>query len=220
MLRRDYLVRMIEDMTEAVGAIFGLKQQKKHTEALWEVDDLFKRHFRLNSQLLNSLSVKDIIDMFRLGDKVEADKLQSMARLMKEEGLIYLELNNSDEGLKRLMKALHLFIYSVFHGADKELWSVDKEVSGVLEAIKGYRLPVETEKLLFRYEEQEQRFDKAEDCLFRLRKDGEIGREEAAAFYERLLKLDDETLEQGGLPREEVLEGLELVTGDKETSNG
>ncbi|WP_138494754.1 DUF6483 family protein [Paenibacillus pinistramenti] len=217
MLRRDYLVRMIEDMTEAVVTVFGLKQQKKHTEALWKLDDLFKRHFRLNSQLLNSLSVKDIIDMFRLGDKVEADKLQSMARLMKEEGLVYLEMNDTDEGLKRLMKALHLFIYSTFHGADKELWGVDKEVGETLAAVKGYRLPADTEKLLLSYEEQEGRFDKAEDCLFRLRKDGEVGSEEAAAFYRRLLQLDDEALERGGLPREEVLEGLELV--EKEADN-
>jgi hypothetical protein len=211
MLRRDYLVRMIEDMTEAVATVFGLKQQKKHTEALWELDDLFKRHFRLNSQLLNSLSVKDITDMFRFGDKVEADKLQSMARLMKEEGLVYLELNQTDEGLKRLMKALHLFMYSSFHGADKQLWQVDLEVRSVLEAVKGYRLPPDTEKLLMSYEEEEGRYDKAEDCLFRLRKDGELGDDEAAAFYRRLLRLEDEALEQGGLPREEVLEGLQLV---------
>ncbi|WP_223067795.1 DUF6483 family protein [Paenibacillus caui] len=211
MLRRDYLVRMIEEMTDVLGTVFSLKQQKKHTEALWEMDELYKRQFRLNGQLLNSLSVKDIIDMFRLGDKVEADKLQSMARLMKEEGLVHLEMKQTDEGLMRLMKALHLFIYSSFHGADKELWNVDREVGEVLDAIKGYRPPADTEKLLFRYEEQEGRYDKAEDVLFRLKQDGEVGNEEASAFYSRLLQLDDEALERGGLPREEVLEGLQEV---------
>lgn len=207
MLRRDYLVRMIEEMTEVVATVFTLKQQKKHKEALWELDEQFKRQFRLNSQMLNSLSVKDIIDMFRLGDKVEADKLQSIARLMKEEGLIHLELDQQEVGLTRLMKALHLFIYSTFHGADKKLWNVDEEIQETREAIKGYRPPAETEKLLFRYEEEEGRLDKAEDILFRLRQDGEMSDEETYAFYERLLKLDDEFLEQGGLPREEVLEG-------------
>lgn len=211
MFRRDYLVRMIEEMTEVVATVFSLKQQKKHTEALWELDEQFKKQFRLGSQMLNSLSVKDIIEMFKLGDKVEADKLQSMARLLKEEGLIHLELDQKDAGLMRLMKALHLFIYSTFHGADKNLWNVDKEIQETLEAVKGYRPPADTEKLLFRYEEEEGRLDKAEDILFRLRQDGELGDEDAAAFYERLLKLDDEALERGGLPREEVLEGQREV---------
>lgn len=207
MFRKDYLVRMIEEMTEVVATVFSLKQQKKHKEALWKLDEELKRQFRLNSQMLHTLSVKDIIEMFKLGDNAEADKLQSMARLMKEEGLIYIELDETDEGLTRLMKALHLFIYSTFHGADKQLWNVDKEIREILQAVSGYRPPAETEKLLFRYEESEGRLDKAEDILFRLRKDGELGTEEAAAFYERLLQLDDETLVSGGLPREEVLEG-------------
>lgn len=89
MFRRDYIVRMIEDMSAMVAKVLTLKQEKKTTEALWEVDELLSRHFRLNSRLLNSLSVEDIIDMFRLGGVIESDKLQGVARLLKEEGGIY-----------------------------------------------------------------------------------------------------------------------------------
>lgn len=212
MLRRDYLERMIEEMGEVVGAVLGLRQQNKQTEALWILDDQFKRQFRLNSQLLNSLSIKDVIDMFRVGDTVEADKLQSLALLMKEEGIIYLEMDQPEEGMKRFMKALHLFVYASLHGADTNMWNIDQEVTLVQQFIKGYRPPVETEKLLMQYEEQVGRLDKAEDLLYRLRKDAEIGPEETQAFYNRLLKLNDEQLESGGLPREEVLEGLKAVS--------
>ncbi|MFD1904006.1 DUF6483 family protein [Paenibacillus rhizoplanae] len=45
MFRRDYIVRMIEDMTAMVAKVLTLKQDKKTTEALWEVDELLMRHF-------------------------------------------------------------------------------------------------------------------------------------------------------------------------------
>ncbi|AWB47043.1 hypothetical protein DCC85_18555 [Paenibacillus sp. CAA11] len=208
MLRRDYLVRMIEEMTDMIATVFNLKQQKKYTEALWELDEQYKKQFRLNGTLVNSLSLKDLIEVFRMGDKIEADKLQSLARLMKEEGGIYLEQNKEDEAVIRYMKALHLFMYASFHGADRELWNIDREVQELRTAVKGYQLPVETEQLLMSYEEREGRFDSAEDSLYRLLKSGTTGIGEGTAFYERLLNLEDEKLEQGNLPREEVEEGL------------
>lgn len=85
MFRRDYIVRMIEDMTAMIAKVLTLKQERKTTEALWEIDELLNRHFPLNSRLLNSLSVEDVIDMFRFGGVVESDKLQAVAKLLKEE---------------------------------------------------------------------------------------------------------------------------------------
>lgn len=84
MLRRDYLMKMIEEMTEMLGKVFMLKQQKKKIEALWTLDELFKRQFRLSSHLLENLPAKDIVRLFQSGGEIEADKLQSLSRLLKE----------------------------------------------------------------------------------------------------------------------------------------
>ena len=73
MLRKDYLVRMIEEMVDVIGQVFGLKQQNKLIEALWKLDDLYKEQFRLNSRMIGSLSARDIVEIFRTGGKVEAD---------------------------------------------------------------------------------------------------------------------------------------------------
>lgn len=208
MLRKDYLIRMIEDMRLMVSKTILLKQQRKHTEALWELDELYKRQFGLNALLLNSLSVKDIIEMFRQGDQLEADKLQSMALMMKEEGEIYIDAGKEEEGIVRLMKSLHLFVYTGLHGGDRTLWNLDREVDYLLEVVKGYSLPVTTERLLFRFEEEEGHYAQAENALFRLVKQDAIVQTEARAFYERLLCIDPDTLIQGGLPRIEVEEGL------------
>lgn len=206
--RRDYIVRMIEDMTTMVAKVLSLKQERKTTEALWEVDELLNRHFRLNSRLLNSLSVEDVIEMFRFGGVIESDKLQGVAKLLKEESGIYKASGNQEEALTRAMRALHLFLYADLHGADRKLLSMTSEMDELLQEVQGYRLPAKTERLLLPYMESMGRFDKMEDTLYRLREQGEDVTTEGRALYERLLLKSPEELEQGQLPLEEVKQGL------------
>ncbi|MHA6532964.1 DUF6483 family protein [Paenibacillus sp. BAC0078] len=209
MFRRDYIVRMIEDMTAMVAKVLTLKQEKKTTEALWEVDELLNRHFRLNSRLLNSLSVEDIIDMYVLGGVVESDRLQGVARLLKEEGSIYAAAGDKDAALFRAMRSLHLFLYADLHGADRELMEMTKEIDELLQEAREYMLPAKTERLLLTYMESLGRYAKAEDSLYRLWEHGEAVASEGKELYERLLLKPAEDLARGGLPAEEVRQGLE-----------
>ena len=209
MFRRDYIVRMIEDMTAMVAKVLTLKQERKTTEALWEVDELLNRHFRLNSRLLNSLSVEDIIDMFRFGGVIESDKLQGVAKLLKEEGSIYAVSGDKDAPLFRGMRALHLYLYADLHGADRELLNMTQDIDELLLEVKDYRLPSKTERLLMTYMESLGRYSKAEDSLYRLWEQGENVIEEGEALYTRLLLKSPADLEQGLLPLEEVEQGLQ-----------
>ncbi|WP_151737433.1 DUF6483 family protein [Paenibacillus tengchongensis] len=209
MFRRDYIVRMIEDMTAMVAKVLTLKQERKTTEALWEVDELLNRHFRLNSRLLNSLSVEDIIDMFRLGGVVESDKLQGVARLLKEEADIYRTAGSTDEALFREMRSLHLYLYADLQGADRELLELTAAVDELLGEVEGYRLPAKTERLLMPYMESLGRYAKAEDSLYRLWEQGEAVADEGRELYARLLAQPPEALEHGALPLEEVRQGQE-----------
>jgi len=207
MFRRDYIVRMIEDMTQMVAKVFTLKQERKTTEALWEIDELLNRHFRLNSRLLNSLSVEDIIELFRIGGGLEVDKLQGVARMLQEEASIYIEKNEDYAALSRLMKALHLYLYAHFHGADSKLLQIKQEIDTVISAVSAYRLPAKTEHLLLPYLESAGRYGKAEDCLYRLMDQGEDVADEGCELYQRLLRINPDVLALGNLPLEEVVQG-------------
>lgn len=209
MFRRDYLVRMVEDMTQMIAKVFSLKAERKTTEALWEIDELLNRHFRLNSRLLNSLSVEDILSMFRIGGTVEADKLQGVARMLREEGGIYGANGQPEEELPRKMKALHLYLAADRHGADAQLLNLKKEIESLLEELSPYRLPAKTERLLPEYYEQTAQYAKAEDSLYRLLESGEEIGPDGEALYMRLLSKSDEELEAGNLPRDEVEQGLQ-----------
>lgn len=208
MFRKDYLVRAIEEITEALGAIFGLKQQKKHPEALQELEDLFRTQFRLNSLLLGTLSPKDITELFRSGGIIEADKLQTLARLLREEADIILDSGSANEGRIRQQKALHLFLVAKQHGADPSLWQLDEEISSLLAQLKGHPLHPDTERLVFSFAEEKGRYAQAEDALYRLIDQQAMGVQEGIAFYERLANVDPQNLEEGGLSAIEVQEGL------------
>ncbi|WP_145051617.1 DUF6483 family protein [Paenibacillus xylanexedens] len=234
MFRKDYLLRMVEEMTEAIGKVFTLKQQRKHAEALSELDELLRRNFGLNSSLLNSLPAEDVIELFRFRGMIEVDNLQQAARLLEEEAYIYGEKakvegiddeerqHSLDEELIRLMKSLHFYLYALNHGANPKLLDAPDRVESILELTKEYERPARTEKQLAMYREQQGKYDQAENSWYRLLHVGGEHpvnyRHDVQAFYERLSELEDAKLEVGGLPREEVEEGLAQL--HRETANG
>lgn len=213
--RNDYILRMIDEMTQMVAKVLALKQDRKHIEALWEIDEQLSKQFRLNSRLVDSLPVKDIIDMHSLQGIVEAEQLQGIALLLHEEGKIKLEMGDREQGLKSLLKALHLFLYAEQQGADPHAFQLHQRVDEILKEWKGFVLPVVVDELLLCYEEKRGRYAEAENVLHRLLARNAVNDAAAISFYEHLLSVDDGQLAAGGLPREEVLEGLSLVSSPR-----
>ncbi len=208
MFRKDYLMGMIEDMTSMIAKAFGLKEQKKYTEALWELDDLMRKNFRLNSELVNRMPTNEIIEMFRVGSTVEVDQLQGLARMLRAESDIYEASEKPEDAVVRRIKALHLFLYSAVNGADRSLLNYPEHVDELLDQLEEYVLPAAVEKLMVEYEEQEGYYDNAADALQRLNElDATEGMATGAAFYERLHLKTDEQLEAGGITRADVEEG-------------
>ncbi len=208
MFRKDYLMGMIEDMTSMIAKAFGLKEQKKYTEALWELDDLMRKNFRLNSELVNRMPTNEIIEMFRVGSTVEVDQLQGLARMLRAESDIYEASEKPEDAVVRRIKALHLFLYSAVNGADRSLLNYPEHVDELLDQLEEYVLPAAVEKLMVEYEEQEGYYDNAADALQRLNElDATEGMATGAAFYDRLHLKTDEQLEAGGITRADVEEG-------------
>ncbi|WP_106766969.1 DUF6483 family protein [Paenibacillus faecalis] len=211
MYRKDYILRLVEEMTQMISKVFGLKQERKLNEALWEIDEMLSRRFRLNAKLLKSLSAEDIVQLFRNSSMIEADQLQSVARLLEEEAKIYREMDRFEDGNTLLVKALHLYMTASLHGGDRHMldMSLPDKIYELLERARPYALPDVTERLLFAFTEQEGAYAAAEDSLFRLLQREMADYREGKLFYERLLKLDPNELQRGGLPLEEVQEGLQ-----------
>ncbi|KAF6629166.1 hypothetical protein H6F38_17865 [Paenibacillus sp. EKM208P] len=212
MLRKDYLLSMMEELTSAVASVLGLRRENKHVEALKQLDDLLNKQFRLRSDLLRRLPPEQIIELFRLGPGIEADKIQQVARILEEEAVIYLETSRTDEGIRILMKSLHLYLYSDLNGATRNLQVLPERIACIVKLVHEYELPLETSKLLAFHYERENRLDEAADVWFGLAWEQPELRAEAETFYSKLLDKTNAELELGGISRQEVTEGLTEIT--------
>lgn len=212
MFQRDYFMRMIEQMTEAVGQILNLRRERKHEDALLFIDELLDKKFRLSSKLIRSLSDDDLMRMMTTNGILETDHLQAIAILMKHEAELNAELGKEDESFIANLKSLHLFLRLSLVGAEPTLAEPRVQIKELLERLLPYELPRQTKRLLTDWHMEEGRYDSAENLMHELLEDNGLGRAEAEELYKRMLLQSDERLEAGGLPREEIKQGLEALS--------
>lgn len=211
MFQRDYFMRMIEQMTEAVGQIMNLRQGRKHEEALLFIDELLDKRFRLSSKLIRSLSDEDLMKVMTTNGILEADHLQAIAILMKEEAELYSELGRKDESFFAYVKSLHLFLRLSLVDAEPTIVEPSGQIKVLLERLSPYELPASAKRLLMEWHETEGHYDLAENVMYELLDDNALKPSEAVEIYRRMLLQNNERLEAGGLPREEIEQGLKAL---------
>lgn len=201
-------MRMISQMSEALGQVVGLRRQMKQEEALLVLDELLDKHFRLSSKLIRSLSEDDLIRMMTTNEHVDTDHLQAIAVLMRQEALLHGELGRETECFALYVRSLSLFIRLSLKNAEPTIVVPREQIAELLELLSSYELPMKAKRLLMQWHEAEGNFDLTENIMYELLEAGALSRSEAAEAYCRLLSRSDNELEAGGLPREEVKQGL------------
>ncbi|HUC92817.1 MAG TPA: DUF6483 family protein [Paenibacillus sp.] len=208
MFQRDYMMRMIEQVTEAVGRVMGLRQRKEHVEALKAIGDLYDRGLRLQSRLVHTLSDEDLVKLLTTNGVADTVSLQAIALMLREEGGIHEDRGAEAESCACRIKSLALHIRLTALDAEESLSDPEKEAEALLDKLRDYELSPSLKLLIAQWRERQGRYDEAENWLHERLEDGSAAVEEAAAFYERLLQLPDDRLSAGGLPRAEVEQGL------------
>lgn len=209
MFQRDYLVRMINQMTEALGQVMGLRKQMKQEEALLVIEELLDKHFRLSSKLIRSLSDEDLMKMMTTNGLVDTEQLQAIAILMKQEALLHGELGRETEFFTLCVRSLRLFVRLSLMKAEPTIVKPDEQIDELLALLRAYELPVPAKRLLMAWHEEEGRYDQVENMMFELLEANALSKADAAGIYGRMLSRGDEELDAGGLPRAEIIDGLE-----------
>ncbi|MBB3108518.1 hypothetical protein FHS18_000546 [Paenibacillus phyllosphaerae] len=208
MFQRDYFMRMIEQIGEVSGVLLGLRKEKKQQEALQFIDEQLDKLFRMNGKLIRSLSDTDLIKMMSRNGVVETANVQSIALLLKEEGDLHEEMEDPEAAYASRLKSLHLFARMALLDAQPLVKPAAEMTMELLQTLRQYELPSQTKLLMAEFYEGERRYDKAEDMNYELMEDGVLPAEEMGEFYRRLLLLPEDILTAGGLPRDEVSDGL------------
>ncbi len=218
MFQRDYFMRMIQQMTEAIGQIMQLRKEHKQEEGLLLLDELLEKHFHLSRKLISSLSDEDLVKVVSRNGMIDAEQLQAIALLLKQEALLQNDLGRERESYGSAVRSLRLFLRLSIMKAEPIAGEINGQIEELCSLLKPYELPLSAKRLLLEWHEAEGRYDQVENIMYELIEDSVMPAADAAVIYRRLLELDDMQLEAGGLPREEALQGLkELNVKEEET---
>jgi tetratricopeptide (TPR) repeat protein len=213
MMRRDYLIRLIEAFGQELRRIESLKDEKKWDEAGFAVDAEVKRMTGKDTAEVVKLSETELLALLIAGETAQAvrEKAWMLTMLLKQVGDVAAAQDRVAEADGYYFKALHLLL-KVLHGEDAcEFPEFVPQVEALVEAIGRPALPVETEALLMEHYESTGQFDRAENALHAILQaephDPDV-RQFGLDFYERIKQQSDERLAAGNLPRAEVESGL------------
>ena len=219
MLRNDYIMRLIEQFTQAMALILGFKNAQKYQDALDLTAETIQQLFGVDAKFIDTIPDEDLMVLLRTNDGIEPDKAIIIAALQKEAGDIFEAAGDSDSSYIRHSKALNLLLEVYNHDTPTNLPDYLNEtgIAGLIAKLDRYELPEATKLRLLLYYEKAGNFAKAEDLLYDMIETGQpeiIDR--GIAFYRRIALKSDQQLEAGNLPREEVQEGLAELERMKE----
>lgn len=209
MIERDYFMRMISILTQMIARILFLKNKMEFPKALQDIQTTSKTLLGVDGSLMRQLSPEQIMQLFGSDLTVAVPKSYVAAILFKEEAEVRSLMGEEDEPARLYLRSLTLLL-DVYEWA-KEPIEPDhpKAIEDVLAKLHGFVLPVELLGKLFHYRELRGQYDKAENVLYDILEVRPEFKTEGILFYKRLLEKKDEELSQGGLPREEVVQGME-----------
>lgn len=221
MFQRDYIMRMVEQLTQMAGVLVGFKQNREPQLALLHIDEQLRRLLGLNPKLLQSLSDSALLDLLRQGPDGGTDKILIVAMLIKEQGDFQLMLGDFTTAYNRHCRALNLYLTAAAEDADRTYIDYKADIKYLLEALRPYELPVATRLALWPYHMTQGLYAEAENELFQLLEEGhgdESLLAEAITRYTGLLDIDEAELEAGGLSLEEVKDALAQLN-EKQTGS-
>jgi hypothetical protein len=216
MVQRDYILRQIEQLGMAYGALVRSAEERKGLQfrvGEEPIEQALRQHFGLSVEAMRARSADELIGAIRLessafeGRGVVAHKLTLLAALVREQADLDAAQGDADEAAVGRLKALHLFLTVLVEEGDSSDLAT-YAINPLLDLLETYELPREVKDLLWRQAEQAGDFARAEDWLFALLDEDPGELERGIAFYERLGHFNDEELVQGNLPRAEVAAGL------------
>ena len=208
MIERDYIMRMIQMLVQALIDIVFYRGKKDFPRALQEIRTASKTLLSIDLDIFRNLSDGQIIEMLTMFREFGGLKCYLAGRLLKEESEILDLQGKKEESNEAGIKSLSLLTESVM--IDGVPLDADHQaaVNSVTERLKFIDLPVHINRKLFHYYELVHEYGKAEDALFTIIEKEPEFIEEGLSFYQRLSNKADADLSAGNLPREEVERGM------------
>jgi len=154
MIRRDYLMRLIEQFAEALSRILKLKESKNYEEALSLIGQTYKELLGFDLLVINSLGTEDLISIIAMDGIPDVNKCIIIATLLKEEGDVYEARNQEDKSCQRYLKSLDIFLRGLLSEGEILLDTSSYDLEKIVEKLGKENLPRDIKKRLSKYYEK------------------------------------------------------------------
>ena len=210
MISKDYIMRMVEQFTNALSKILFEKDKKNYKEARFEISNSFQNILGLDYELVSIVPTEDLMKFLKFDDRISNDKCLIAAELYRLDAEIFELQNEFESSIKNYKYSLFLFLEAYLNQVRKNTDEIDSKIELIIMKLNQFEISNDLKKRMAKYYELTQSNSKAEDIIFDLAKshaDNFI--QYSREFYSRLMLKDDEELKVGNLPKEEILEGLQ-----------
>jgi hypothetical protein len=216
MIRRDYILQMIERMARALARIREQIAEGQFEEARPELDEAFQELIGMGPEKVSQLTETQLLAKLTQDEPtlIVEQKTGVLIALLEQAGALHAAQGREEERDACLIKALDLLLAMQLRDYNFEMPGFVPSIEGLRLQLSDVALPMRTQAGLWRHYEKIGSYGKAEDALFAILEAEPANANllsEARAFYERLLRQSDSHLEEGGLPRAEVEAGLAEV---------
>ncbi len=118
MIRRDYILRMIEECIRALARINSLKQGQRWDEASEALDAEFQRLIGDGAQAVVRLSETELLARLVQGEPTQAVRQRTLVltTLLKEAGEVAAAQHRPEDSRECYLKALHLLLDTLARG--------------------------------------------------------------------------------------------------------
>jgi hypothetical protein len=214
MIRRDYILQMIEEFFQFLSRLNSLKTSHQWQEASAVAGDQFQKLLGVDAEHAVALTETELLAKIIAGEPTQTvrDKVLMLVALFKEQGDIAFGQVRPEESRAAYLKGLHLLLHVMATDPDLERPEFVPKVEEFLSALHDKALPLSTEAMLMRFYEQTGQFARAEDSLFamlELEPANPSLLDFGLSFYQRLESRSDSVLAEGDLPRAELDAGAE-----------
>src|SRR6267142_2240529 len=132
MMNKDYVLRIAERFGRSLAIILQLREYNKFEEALLYIDDLMLKAVGMTTRFINSLSETMLIQTFSPLGTLNVNACVATAVLLKSEGEVYDDLQNTTESYYRYVKSLHLFLSVSLYEPPTSESDLDNEIADLL----------------------------------------------------------------------------------------
>jgi hypothetical protein len=213
MIRRDYLLRIIEQFGQMWARLVGQLHAGLFPSARATLDQAYQEILGLTPETVRMLPAQELLARMQFGvtPDLGRERCLVLSALLNAEGELAGGQQDADLAAQYYQKALELLLAMLIQHPTLAPPEYAPTVEQLVAALADYQLPPNSNRLLLQYYEQSEAFASAEDCLFELRDQTPHDTTVAALgeeFYRRLRSYTDAQLQAGDFSRREIESGL------------